>query len=61
MNHAAVLGIIGDLYAQLEVLQQENEGLKVKDPEAQLDPLGGPEEADIAARQEAEGKKNRWV
>lgn len=61
MNLAAVLSLIGDLYAQIEALQKENEGLKIAEgakaeaAEAAFDPLAGPEEAIAQARKEAEG------
>jgi cell division septum initiation protein DivIVA len=64
MNAAAVLSLIGDLYAQIEALQKENEATlqtadelnaKVLDMQKSFDPLGGPEEAAALARKEAEG------
>ncbi len=33
MNPAAVLGLIGDLYVQIEALQRENEALKAAESE----------------------------
>lgn len=57
MNQAAVLALIGDLYAQIEALQRENEALKKaesEEQESQFDPLGGTEEAIAQARKESE-------
>lgn len=57
MNPSAVLGLIGDLYAQIEALQKEIEGLKIAEgakAKAAFDPLAGPEEAIAQARKESE-------
>jgi hypothetical protein len=54
MNPAAVLALIGDLYAQIEALQGENETLRKPESEEKFDPLGGPEEAAALARKESE-------
>lgn len=55
MNSQAILNLISELYASLEALQGENQNLKKEavDPDATADPLGGPEEADRQAREEA--------
>lgn len=68
MNFIGVLSLLGDLYAQIEALQKENEDLKAKLREADMaairpgrlvhaDPLAGPGEAIAQARQGPEGKK----
>jgi hypothetical protein len=57
LNSSAILALIGDLYAQIDALQRENEVLKKQEPEEQgpqSDPLGGPEEAIAQARKESE-------
>jgi len=68
MNSTAVLSLLGDLYVQIEALQKENEGLKRRAAEANMDairpkpdrpefdPLGGPEEAVAQARKESESQ-----